>query len=69
MYPWVIANDKLKAEGWAPVHGNADAIREAVAALPPRDPRPAVVAGAGAVVATGVVVGGPAPPRRAGSRR
>ncbi len=55
-YPWVIANDKLKAEGWAPVHGNADAIREAVAALPPRDTRPAVVAGAGAVVATGVVV-------------
>jgi nucleoside-diphosphate-sugar epimerase len=55
-HPWVIANDKLKAEGWAPVHGNADAIREAVAALPPRDTRPVVVAGASAVVATGLVI-------------
>jgi UDP-glucose 4-epimerase len=56
-YPWVIANDKLKAQGWEPAHGNADAIREAVAALPPRDARPALVAaGAGAVVATGVVI-------------
>ena len=43
VHPWVIANDKLKAEGWAPVHANADAIREAVAALPPRDTRPVVV--------------------------
>ncbi len=56
-HPWVIANDKLKAAGWAPTHTNADAIREALASLAPRDPRPAVVAGAGAVaVATGTVV-------------
>jgi hypothetical protein len=56
-HPWVIANDKLKAAGWAPAHSNADAIREAVATLPARDARPAVVAGAGAaVLATGTVV-------------
>jgi UDP-glucose 4-epimerase len=55
-HPWVIANDKLKAAGWAPVHDNTDAIREAVAALPPRDRRPAVVAGAGgALVLAGAV--------------
>jgi UDP-glucose 4-epimerase len=56
-HPWVMANDKLKAAGWAPAHSNADAIREAVATLPARDARPAVVAGAGAaVLATGTVV-------------
>ena len=56
-HPWVIANAKLKAEGWAPAHTNADAIREALASLPSRDTRPAVVAGAGAaVVATGSLV-------------
>ena len=50
-HPWVIANDKLKDAGWTPTHSNADAIREAVATLPARDARPALVAGAGAVVA------------------
>jgi UDP-glucose 4-epimerase len=55
-YPWVIANDKLKAAGWTPVHGNADAISEAVAALPPRDRRPAVVASAVVVTAGAVYV-------------
>jgi UDP-glucose 4-epimerase len=59
VHPWVIANDKLKAEGWAPRHGNADAIREAVASLPPRNATPLVVVGAGGlliVVGTAVVV-------------
>jgi len=55
-HPWVIANDKLKAAGWTPAHTNADAIREAVATLPRRDTRPAVVVLAAAVVAAGVVV-------------
>jgi UDP-glucose 4-epimerase len=56
-HPWVIANDKLKAVGWTPAHGNADAIREAVAAFPPRDARPAMAAGVGALVlASGTVV-------------
>jgi hypothetical protein len=54
-HPWVVANDKLKAEGWTPTHSNADAIREAVATLPPRDVRPALIAGA-ALAATGVAV-------------
>jgi nucleoside-diphosphate-sugar epimerase len=56
-HPWVIANDKLKGVGWTPAHGNADAIREAVAAFPPRDARPAMAAGVGALVlASGSVV-------------
>jgi nucleoside-diphosphate-sugar epimerase len=50
VHPCVIANDRLRAAGWAPVHGNADAITEAIAALPPRDPRPAIVAGAGGLL-------------------
>ena len=59
VHPWVIANDRLRAAGWAPVHGNADAIREGVDALTTSrggvDPR--VVAGAaGAAVVTVVVV-------------
>ena len=36
VHPWVIANDKLRAAGWSARHSNADAIREALAALPPR---------------------------------
>jgi UDP-glucose 4-epimerase len=56
-HPWVIANDKLRGVGWAPAHSNADAIREAVATLPSRDPRPALVACAGAVLlTTGTIV-------------
>ena len=37
VHPWVIANDKLRAAGWAPEHSNAEAIAEAVA--PRRPPR------------------------------
>jgi UDP-glucose 4-epimerase len=55
-HPWVIANDKLKAAGWVPTHTNEDAIREAVATLPPRDARPLVVVAATAIAGTGVVV-------------
>ncbi len=45
--PWVIANDKLRAEGWAPSRTNEDAIAEALASLPARDgARTRVVAGA-----------------------
>ena len=27
VHPWVVANDRLRAAGWAPVHSNVDAIR------------------------------------------
>jgi len=50
VHPWVISNERLRAAGWAPVHGNADAIAEAVASLPPRDAKPAIVAGAGGLL-------------------
>jgi nucleoside-diphosphate-sugar epimerase len=57
-HPWVIANDRLRDAGWTPRHTNADAITEALAALPPRATRPVVVAGVGSiVVVTGAVVG------------
>ena len=36
VHPWVIANDKLKGEGWTPSRTNEEAINEALFALPPR---------------------------------
>jgi nucleoside-diphosphate-sugar epimerase len=50
VHPWVIANDRMRAVGWTPEHSNADAIDEAVASLPPRDPKPAIAAGAGGLL-------------------
>jgi UDP-glucose 4-epimerase len=57
VHPWVVANDKLRAAGWAPRHTNAEAIAEAVSALPPRHVArtAAIVAAAvGAVVVAGL---------------
>ena len=50
VHPWVISNERLRHEGWTPAHGNAEAITEALAALPRRDTRPVVVAGAGGLL-------------------
>ena len=50
VHPWVIGNERLRAAGWVPTHSNADAIAEAVASLPPRDAKPAIVAGAGGLL-------------------
>jgi nucleoside-diphosphate-sugar epimerase len=57
-HPLVLDTTKLRAAGWTATVSNADAIREAVGALPPRDRRPAIAAGAlvGAGVATTMVV-------------
>ena len=56
VHPWVIANDRLRAAGWAPRHTNEQAIREGVATLAATSagPDPKVVAGvaAGAAVVT-----------------
>ena len=56
-HPWVVANDALRAAGWAPRHTNEAAIAEAVRSLPPRRPARTgalVAAAGGAVVAVGV---------------
>jgi len=57
-HPVVLDTTKLRTAGWAPKVSNEDAIREALTALPPRDRRPAIAAGAlvSAGVATTVVV-------------
>jgi nucleoside-diphosphate-sugar epimerase len=56
MHPWVIANDRLRAAGWAPRHTNEEAIREGVATLAATragpDPRAVAGVAAGAVVVT-----------------
>ncbi len=56
VHPWVIANDRLRAAGWAPQHTNEQAIREGVATLASTrgGPDPRVIAGvaAGAVAVT-----------------
>jgi nucleoside-diphosphate-sugar epimerase len=59
VHPWVVANDKLRAAGWAPKRSNADAITEALTSLPPRHPARtaalfATAAGAAVVAAVGV---------------
>jgi nucleoside-diphosphate-sugar epimerase len=60
--PWVVANDRLRAVGWAPRHTNEQAIREAVTTLAASGPapRPRVLAGAalGIVFTVVVLLGG-----------
>ena len=59
VHPWVIANDRLRELGWKPQYSNEDAIREGVAALPPRRrvaSRAAVGAAAGTAVAGAALV-------------
>jgi nucleoside-diphosphate-sugar epimerase len=34
VHPWVVANDRLRAQGWAPVHSNIDAIRASLPLAP-----------------------------------
>ncbi|HMC81228.1 MAG TPA: NAD-dependent epimerase/dehydratase family protein [Acidimicrobiia bacterium] len=60
VHPWVVANDRLRAEGWAPSHTNAETV---LACLGGREPGSAwkatVTAAAGAGLATtGLVVAG-----------
>ncbi len=53
VHPWVVANDRMRATGWAPAHGNEETLLETVDALPPRHLPPWVVPAAlgGATVA------------------
>jgi nucleoside-diphosphate-sugar epimerase len=34
VHPWVVANDRLRDRGWAPVHSNVDAIRASLPLAP-----------------------------------
>ncbi|MEX2100111.1 MAG: NAD-dependent epimerase/dehydratase family protein [Acidimicrobiia bacterium] len=64
-WPWVLSTDRLRAEGWAPVHSNESILLETADALAAAGgrggPRLRLVAGAGAAVA---VVGAVAARRR-----
>jgi UDP-glucose 4-epimerase len=55
IYPWVIANDRLRGLGWAPRHGNDAAIVDGLDSLgPAQSRRPLVVLAAGALAGAGV---------------
>ena len=54
-YPWVIANDRLRALGWTDRHGNEAAILDGLDSLgPPRSALPLLAVGAGALAGAGV---------------
>jgi UDP-glucose 4-epimerase len=58
-HPWVIANDRLRAQGWAPEYSNAESVVVGLESLPPQsNPRAAfaVVAAAG-LAAAGLAAG------------
>jgi UDP-glucose 4-epimerase len=57
VYPWVVANDRLKAAGWRPARTNEEAIVEALDALPPPSRALRYVAAAGLAAGIGLTVG------------
>jgi hypothetical protein len=68
MYPWVVANDRLKAAGWAPTHSNEEAFVEADPGSPLSrvDPRRRQLVSLGAL---GAVVAGAAAGLAVAARR
>jgi UDP-glucose 4-epimerase len=55
MHPWVIANDRLRALGWAPRHDNEEAVVDGLASLgPARSLRPWVALAGGAFAGASV---------------
>jgi UDP-glucose 4-epimerase len=59
VHPWVISNERLRAQGWAPAHSNAAAVLEGLASLEPGagvDVRVLAGAAAGAAAVTTAVV-------------
>lgn len=65
MFPWVVANDRLRAEGWAPSRSNEEALagsddRRQWSDLPsnPRDEALLLAAGLGFVAASGAAAAG-----------
>ncbi len=51
VHPWVVANDRLRATGWAPRHSNEETLVATADHLPRPAVWPWVVAGAGALTA------------------
>jgi nucleoside-diphosphate-sugar epimerase len=59
IHPWVIANDRLRAAGWAPSHTNEEAFVAGhragpLATLSPRRRQEIALGGAGAILAAGI---------------
>jgi nucleoside-diphosphate-sugar epimerase len=72
-HPWVVAADRLRAEGWEPTHTNEEALvvttkGSALAELSPRKRQELLLVGAG-VLGVGVIVGAVLLIRRAIARR
>jgi hypothetical protein len=57
-YPWVLANDRLRAEGWVPRHTNEETLIETVAALTKPFPKAKVALGAAGLAGAAAAVGG-----------
>ena len=57
VYPWVVANDRLKRAGWQPKYTNEEAILEGVDALPTPSRALRYAALVGSAVAAGSVAG------------
>ena len=67
-HPWVIANDRLRTEGWAPRHTNEETLIETVAALTKPFPKGRAAIAAGVVAGLGAAAfGGAALVRRSRS--
>ena len=74
MHPWVIANDRLKADGWVPASSNEEAYVGAHragpwATLSPRRRQELTLGAAGAVLLAGVALAATAVLRRRGAQR
>jgi UDP-glucose 4-epimerase len=57
-YPWVLANDRLRAEGWAPRHTNEETLIETVAALTNPFPKMKVALGVAGIAGAAAAIGG-----------
>ncbi|MGZ8764087.1 MAG: NAD-dependent epimerase/dehydratase family protein [Acidimicrobiia bacterium] len=57
-YPWVLANDRLRAEGWAPRHTNEETLIETVASLTKPFPKTKVALGVAGIATAAAAVGG-----------
>ncbi|MGZ8733826.1 MAG: NAD-dependent epimerase/dehydratase family protein [Acidimicrobiia bacterium] len=57
-YPWVLANDRLRAEGWAPRHTNEETLIETVASLTKPFPKTKVALGVAGIAAAAAAAGG-----------